>query len=218
MMRNLISRDESLFIFPIENVPQIHGSFYQQPTLDIARQLLGKMLWRRIGDEVVGGIIVETEAYISSVDPASHNHRKPSPRSSVMFGPPGCAYIYAIYGMHHCLNVVTEPEGTSAAVLIRAVMPTHGVERMRQLCPKRQAVNDLAKGPGCLCQAFALTLADNATDLMGNTVWISESPAKAPLSDNIATSPRIGISRGCDLFWRFYLRGNPAVSGPKSMR
>ncbi len=104
--------------------PSLPAAYYHAPTLDLARDLLGKTLWRQTLGGVVAGIIVETEAYILAIDPASHNHRKPSPRSRTMFGLPGHAYVYLTYGMHHCLNVVTEPEGVSAAILVRALMPT----------------------------------------------------------------------------------------------
>ena len=193
--------------------PMPHA-YYEQPTLAIARDLLGKTLWHTDDDGIVGGIIVETEAYISAIDPASHNHRKPAKRSMTMFGPPGHAYIYLTYGMHHCLNVVTEPEGTSAAVLIRAVAPVTGREHMAMRCP-RCAVRDLGKGPGRLCQAFGLSTVQNGLALTGDTLWISETPDTEPLDPaRIATSPRIGISQGIDLPWRFFIREHPAVSGP----
>lgn len=193
--------------------PLAHA-YYEQPTLDLARDLLGKTLWRADTVGVVGGIIVETEAYISAIDPASHNYRKPSKRSMTMFGPPGHAYIYLTYGMHHCLNVVTEPAGASAAVLIRAVGPTAGRDLMAARCP-RCPTRDLAKGPGRLCAAFDLTIAQNGIDLTGDVLWISESPDSDPLDPGqIATSARIGITQGIDLPWRFFIRDHPAVSGP----
>src|SRR5579884_1457925 len=130
-------------------------SYYDQPTLAIARDLLGKTLWRRTEEGVVGGIIVETEAYITAIDPASHNHARPMKRAAAMFGPPGRAYVYFTYGMYHCLNVVTEPEGQSAAVLLRAIQPIFGLElmaRRRGATGSAIAVRDLARGPGRLCQ------------------------------------------------------------------
>lgn len=190
--------------------------YYEGPTLDLARDLVGKTLWRRTPAGIVAGIIVETEAYISAIDPASHNYRRPSKRSATMFGPPGHAYIYLTYGMHHCLNVVTEPTGTSAAVLLRAIAPTHGRDLMAARCP-RSAVRDLGRGPGRLCQALALTVADDGTDLTGPALWLSPTPGFIIAPNQIATSARIGISQGIDLPWRFFLRGHPALSGPAKL-
>jgi len=192
------------------------ASYYNQPTLMLARDLIGKTLWRRDSAGTVAGIIVETEAYISAIDPASHNYRKPSKRSMTMFGEPGRAYVYMTYGMYHCLNVVTEPAGTSAAVLIRAIEPTVGRDIMAARCPSTRNARDLARGPGRLCQALALNRDDNGTDLTGNALWISLTPDAAPFADEqIGTSPRIGISQGQDLLWRFYVLEHRSVSGPK---
>ncbi len=197
--------------------------YFTQPTLDLARDMLGKTLWRRSAAGILGGMIVETEAYISAIDPASHNYRHPSPRAATMFGPPGHAYIYLTYGMYHCLNVVSEPEGQSAAVLIRALSPWHGIDQMQALSPKIARVSDLARGPGRLCRALALSRAQNGADLTGDVLWLSDSRALATHEDRgegyqIATSPRIGISQGTDLLWRFYFKGHPAVSGPTAWR
>jgi DNA-3-methyladenine glycosylase len=194
-------------------------SFYDQPTLAIARDLLGKTLWRRTEEGVVGGIIVETEAYVTAIDPASHNHRRPTKRAAAMYGPPGRAYIYFTYGMYHCLNVVTEPDGQSAAVLLRAIQPTFGLDLMARRRGATSDSRDLARGPGRLCQAFALTLADNRTDFIGETLWISALPDQPSLPNtSIVASPRIGISQGVDLPWRFYIADNASVSGPRLVR
>jgi DNA-3-methyladenine glycosylase len=191
--------------------PPLPAAYYHAPTLDLARDLLGKTLWRRTAEGAVAGIIVETEAYISAIDPASHNYRKPSPRSQTMFGPPGHAYIYFTYGMHYCLNVVTEPEGTSAAILIRALQPMYGTDLVVARCPTT-ARRDLCRGPGRVCRALALTLADDGTDLTGADLWISAISDLPPFE--IGTSLRIGISQGVDLPWRFFIQGNASVSGP----
>ena len=197
--------------------PPLPASFYAQPTLTIARELLGKSLWRRTADGIASGVIVETEAYISAIDPASHNYRRPSPRSTVMFGPPGRAYVYLIYGLYHCLNVVTEPAGSSAAVLIRALAPTAGLELMVRRCPPGRKTRDLARGPGRLCQALDITLAQNGVDLTGDILWISETPGRPALAhERIITATRIGISLGQDLPWRFFVEGEPAVSRGQS--
>jgi len=190
--------------------------YYEQPTLTIARDLLGKTLWRQTEQGTVGGIVVETEAYISAIDPASHNYRKLSKRSAVMFGPPGYAYVYFTYGMYHCFNVVTEPEGASGAVLIRAIAPSYGIDLMTRRCPPTRVLRDLARGPARLCQALDLTTADNGLDMTSDALWLSETAGGNPFTDDqIATSPRIGITLGTDLPWRFFISAHRAVSGPK---
>ncbi|MDQ6748835.1 MAG: DNA-3-methyladenine glycosylase, partial [Candidatus Dormibacteraeota bacterium] len=143
--------------------------FYARPTAEVARGLLGQVLAARRDDHWVGGTIVETEAYLGVGDPASHAHRGPTPRAGVMFGPPGVAYVYFIYGMHHCLNAVTEPEGTGAAVLFRALLPE---------VPAGVAVSPLAepagrlRGPGLVCRALGLTLACNGWDLVAGDLRV----------------------------------------------
>ncbi len=192
--------------------------YYQAPTLVIARDLVGKTLWRRDAAGLVGGVIAETEAYISAVDPASHNYTRPTRRAAVMYGAPGHAYIYQIFGVHYCLNVVTEPEGESAAVLIRALLPTVGIELMASRWPPGRPPRDLARGPGRVCRSLALTVRDNGADLTGDDLWISETPGGPPFGAGaVATSTRIGIARGVDLPWRFFARGSPAVSGPRRL-
>lgn len=196
--------------------PMLSAEYYTQPTLTLAHDLVGKTLWRQTPEGLCGGVIVETEAYISAIDPASHNYRKVSARSAIMFGPPGHAYIYLIYGMYHCLNIVTEPAGASAAVLIRAIAPYHGVEQMRGRCPTTARTTDLARGPGRLCRALGLTLRHNGTALQGPDLWLSETPAHHQVDlTRRATSARIGISQGTDLPWRFFVAGHAAVSGPR---
>jgi DNA-3-methyladenine glycosylase len=191
-------------------------AYYERATLVVARDLLGKVIWRRTGDELVAGTIVETEAYISAIDPASHNYGRPSKRAQVMYGPPGHAYVYLSYGMHYCLNVVTEGVGTSAAVLIRALEPREGIAMMQARRPKVTAVHELARGPANVCRALSLTLADNGVDLTtGEGLWIS-LPDMPSRNLTIAASTRIGISKGTDLPWRFFVVGSPAVSGPRS--
>lgn len=195
-------------------LPPLPRAYYLQPTLLVARDLLGKTLWRRTEEGLVSGIIVETEGYISAIDPAAHNYRKLSPRSAMMFGPAGRAYIYLIYGMYPCLNVVTEREGESAAVLIRAIMPTTGVDLMQRRCPPGRTLRNLARGPGRLCQALGLTVGENGTWLDSATLWISETAGGSPFTQShIATSPRIGITRGTTLPWRYFIAGHTNVSG-----
>ncbi len=193
-------------------LPPLSRDFYARPTLEVARDLLGKTLLRRTPDGLAGGIIVETEAYVSAVDPAAHAYRGLTPRTRTMFGPPGHAYVYFSYGMHSLLNVVTQPEGEAAAVLLRALQPTIGLDVMRARRGPAVAERDLCRGPGRLALALAITLDDNDADLLGDTLWIAETPG-FPADVPIATTPRIGITRATDWPWRFVLAGNPYVSG-----
>ncbi len=186
-------------------------AFYDRPTLVVARDLLGKLLLRRTSEGVAGGVIVETEAYVAAIDPAAHGFRGQTPRNRSMFGGPGVAYVYRSYGIHFCLNAVTEGEGAAAAVLIRAIRPLVGVELMRARRGARITDRDLARGPGRLCQALALTAADDGADLLGTALWIAEAPESIP-APRSATTPRIGISQAADWPWRFVVIGDPYVS------
>jgi DNA-3-methyladenine glycosylase len=173
-------------------------------------------LLRATPEGVSGGVIVETEAYLSAIDPAAHGYLRPTPRTRIMYGPPGFAYIYFSYGMHCCLNISTEPEGMGAAVLIRAIEPAVGLDLIRQRRGEALALRDLARGPGRVCAALGLTLAENGIALTGDTLWLDDQPGLAP-GAVIATSPRVGISVGTDLPWRWYLAGSPYVSGSRAL-
>lgn len=192
-------------------------AFYTRPTLEVARALLGKTLARRTDAGVAAGVIVEVEAYIAAVDAAAHGYGGPTPRTRSMFGPPGRAYVYRSYGMHFCLNIVTEPEGQAAAVLIRALAPSCGLELMRERRGPAISDRDLCRGPGRLCQALAITIGDDGADLCGPDaldLWIAETPgAESGANPPIASSPRIGISKAVELPWRFYISGSRSVSG-----
>ena len=163
----------------------------------LARALIGAQLQVR----GVGGTIIETEAYCRD-DPASHSFRGPTARNASMFGPPGHAYVYRSYGIHLCLNVVGR---RGEAVLIRAIRPEHGVCLMQH----RRPSGPLCAGPGRLCQALAIQITDDGRpfDGRGLTLWPSNGP-----SPQILTGPRIGISRGADLPWRFGLAGAQELS------
>ena len=178
-----------------------------------ARALVGATL--TLDD--VGGRIVETEAY-DREDPASHSFSGQTPRNAAMFGPPGRAYVYRSYGIHWCFNIVCGREGHGAAVLIRAIEPTHGVAAMQA----RRGLEDdrlLCSGPGRLCQALAVTRAHDGLDLARAPFWLEESPAPVDL----VAGPRIGISRGVESPWRFGLAGSrylsrafPKAAAPKA--
>jgi DNA-3-methyladenine glycosylase len=190
---------------------KLSRDFYEQPTVQVAQQLLGKSLVRVHPEGVTTGIILETEAYVGLEDQASHASRGLTPRNAVMFGPAGFAYVYVIYGMHHCLNAVTEREAYPAAVLIRALQPCEGVELMRARRRKHD-VGLLANGPGNLCQAFGIARGLNGIDLCGDVLFVEDqgsSPAE------IVVTTRIGVAYAGawkDKPWRFYLADHPGVS------
>lgn len=176
----------------------------------MARELLGKVLVRRVRATVLEGVIAEVEAYRGDDDPASHAYRGPTRRNQVMFGQPGHAYVYFTYGMHYCLNVTTEPTGQPGAVLIRAAQPVSGIEKMKRLRGTQQ-VKDLANGPGKLTQAFAVTKALNGHDLtLGRKLFIVENDHCEPF--DIASGTRIGVTNGAEKPWRFFIKDNPFVS------
>jgi DNA-3-methyladenine glycosylase len=176
----------------------------------VAKELLGKVLVRKVGHTSLEGIIVETEAYRGYDDAASHAYRGPTRRNRVMFGDPGHAYVYFTYGMHYCLNVTTEPAGQPGAVLIRAVQPVKGTEEMKKR-RKTEHVKDLSNGPAKLTQAFAVTKALNGQDLThARELYIAE--ALRPGKVRITATTRIGIKAGSEKPWRFSIRGNPFVS------
>lgn len=170
---------------------------------------MGKHLIRKWRNSYLIGKIVETEAYIGEDDPACHAARGRTNRNAVMYGPPGFAYIYFIYGMYHCLNVVTREEGFPAAVLIRALEPISGIERMMTF-RKIKIAQNLTNGPGKLCQAFHLDRKQNGTDLCGREVFITKGEIIG--RDQITSSKRIGIKVGVEHPWRFFIKDNSFVS------
>ena len=183
-------------------------AFFARSTLAVARALLGCYLVHDGPGGRTAGRIVEVEAYRGPLDPASHAYRR-TPRSDVMWGPPGTAYVYVSYGSHACMNVVTEPDGRAGAVLVRALEPVAGVALMR----RRRRIDDLrrlASGPGRLTQAMGIALGDNRADLVRGPLYV----ARGPRPRAIAATPRIGISVATDVRWRFVERGSPFLSRP----
>jgi len=189
-------------------------SFYARATVTVARELLGCILARRVpGGEVLRARIVETEAYVGEEDKACHAKAGRTPRTDVMYGPPGVAYVYLTYGMHHLLNAVTEPEGRPAAVLIRAAEPLHGLDRMR--CARgTDRPHLIASGPARLTQAFGLDLRHNREDLRGPLLWVE--PGGPVRERDVATSARIGCQTAPAPWdatpWRWYERGSRFVT------
>lgn len=186
-------------------------SFYTRKTSIVAKDLLGKVLVRRIGRKMLAGTIVETEAYLFN-DSASHSFRGMTERNKVMFGKGGFLYIYFTYGMHYCANIVTFKEGIGEAVLIRAVEPKNGMNVMlknRSMIYEQNLIKT-TNGPAKLAQAFALTKEQSGTDLTGSAIYIT-SGETVPKS-KIVTTTRIGISTAKEKKLRFYIIDNPWVS------
>jgi DNA-3-methyladenine glycosylase len=183
------------------------ASFYDRPVVEVARELVGCVVEHR----GMAGLIVETEAYHQS-EPACHAFVGLTARTRVLFGEPGVAYVYRSYGIHALLNAVCEPAGVGAAVLIRALQPLRGTQRMRAL-RGRQPLQELCSGPGKLTQALGIELSENSTSLVWGPVKIF--PPEKQLSDvQIVRGSRIGITRATELPWRFCLAGNRHVSRP----
>ena len=184
--------------------------FYARPPVVVARALLGRLLVCDLGRTRVAGRIVEVEAYGGARDPASHAFRGPTARNRTMFGPPGHAYVYFTYGMHHCLNVVTGAPGRAGAVLIRALEPVAGLVAMAR---RRGGVpwERLTRGPGCVARALGLTRTHDGIDLTRGPLWLGAVAGRRG-GRPVVESPRIGITRGVARRWRFYLDGHPCVS------
>ncbi|HEY6679126.1 MAG TPA: DNA-3-methyladenine glycosylase [Actinomycetota bacterium] len=185
-------------------------SFFARPSPEVGPDLLGRILVRKVGDgRLLTARIVEAEAYQED-DPASHSFRGRTNRTEVMFGPPGHAYVYFTYGMHHCMNVVTGSTGEGSAVLLRAAEPLEGLEEMA----RRRGTNDpraLCSGPGRLCQALGIDRAENGLDLVrGRLLWLLEGAPVAP--STISVGPRVGITSGTERPWRFSVQGDRFVS------
>lgn len=182
--------------------------FLQGDVETAARRLLGCTLARELDGRKFIARIVETEAYHQN-DAASHSYKGRTPRTDIMFGPPGFLYVYFTYGMHYCMNVVTGPEGEGSAVLIRAVEPLSGEEGMRQ---RRRGLSGtlLTNGPAKACQALGIDKALNGHDLSRPPFMLHIRPPVLP--HDIVQTTRIGISQAKDKPWRFYIAGNPYVS------
>ncbi|MGE5242631.1 MAG: DNA-3-methyladenine glycosylase [Betaproteobacteria bacterium] len=198
-------------------------AFYERPTLDVAADLLGKVLVHERRGVRTSGVIVEVEAYIGESDPACHAAPGPTARNQPLYGVPGHAYVYLNYGIHALMNVVTEPEGCPAAVLIRALDPLEGAAVMRRRRARRAkgrrpgpvelAAHELCRGPGNLTMAMGITLAENRLDLLGGRLFVEDRGIDAGC---IVWSRRIGINVGTEHPWRASIAGHPAVSGRAS--
>jgi DNA-3-methyladenine glycosylase len=188
-------------------------AFYDRSPLLVARAVLGRLLVHDGPGGRVSGRIVEVEAYRGADDPASHAWRGPTPRNAAMFGQPGHAYVYFTYGMHHCLNLVTQPRGRASAVLVRALEPVDGLPLMR----RRRGAGDearLARGPGNVARALGLTRVHDGLDLTRGPLWLSDLPPERS-GRRVARSGRVGIRVAGERPWRFLLAGHPCVSAPR---
>ncbi|HET6362556.1 MAG TPA: DNA-3-methyladenine glycosylase [Gemmatimonadota bacterium] len=190
-------------------------SFYDRDTLVVARELLGCLLVHEKGGERVSGRIVEVEAYHGEEDPACHAAAGLTARTAPLYGKPGFGYVYRIYGMYYCFNVVTRAEGHPSAVLVRALEPAEGLDTMRARRAARRRTpeatldeRDLASGPGKLCDALGITLAQNRADLLRSPLRVE--PGETP--EAVVWTPRVGITVGTDRFWRCFVKGSSYVS------
>ena len=188
----------------------LNENFYRDDTIEIARNLLGTLLVHFSPEGLTSGIIVETEAYLSQGDPACHAARGKTKRNAAMFGPPARAYVYFIYGNHYCFNVVTNEVGIGEAVLIRALEPVEGLHLMQKRRGKGQKKTNLTSGPGKLCQAMGINSKHNGYSLLEYPLFITAGTSSEDFS--IGVSGRIGINKGQDKQWRFFIKGNPFVS------
>lgn len=201
-------------------------AFYDRATLEVARDLLGKVLVHNRRGALTSGVIVEVEAYIGESDPACHAAPGLTRRNEPLYGPPGYAYVYLNYGIHALVNIVTEPAGSPAAILIRALDPLDGVPTMRRRRGRAMKgrrsrssgggvpTSELCRGPGNLTMAMGITLEDNRVDLVGDRLFVEDVEHDVAIAPGrVSWGPRIGIRVGAERPWRVWIAGHPAVSG-----
>jgi len=202
--------------------PRLPRDFFNRDARTVARELLGKLLVRREGRNLLAGRVVECEAYLGAEDPAAHAFAGRTERNAVLFGPPGHAYVYFIYGNHYCTNVSCMPAGNAGCVLLRALEPVLGVRTMAEArhvpivaAPTLAQRRLISSGPGRLSQALGITRArDNGKDLtgMGSDLWFADDSYSVA---QVRTTPRIGVTKAADRPLRFIITGNPFVSGTR---
>jgi len=209
------------FISPPTPPPRtpLSREFYDRDPRRVSRELLGKVLVRKEGKQVRTGRIVEVEAYLGENDPAAHSFAGRTPRNAIVFGPPGHAYVYFIYGNHYCLNVSCLPDGVAGGILFRAVEPLAGIEEMARLrglsINSPRDLRKLTSGPGRLAEAFGITRErDNGKDLTkaSSDLFIADDGYRVR---RVLTTPRIGITKAAERPLRYVIAGNEFVSGPK---
>jgi DNA-3-methyladenine glycosylase len=200
----------------------LRRNFFNRDAATVARELLGKLLIRRQGRNLLAGRLVETEAYLGQSDPAAHAYSGRTARNFVLFGPPGQAYIYFIYGNHYCLNVSCMPEGQGEGVLFRAMQPVFGVETMARArgielppAPRETQLRMISSGPGRMCEAMSITRdRDNNKDLTSRAsdLWLADDSFQP---ERVTATPRIGITKAVEHPLRFTVARNPFVSGKR---
>ena len=186
-------------------------SFFDRPVLEVAPDLLGRLVVHRTEDGTVTARLTEVEAYDGPNDPGSHAFRGRSKRNGTMFGPPGHVYVYFTYGMHYCMNLVCGPPGMPTGILLRAAEITDGVELARKRRPTAKSDRELARGPARLVESLAVTRGEDGADICDDgplTVHQGAPPAK----ELIRTGPRVGLRDAPDFPWRFWIDGDPTVS------
>jgi len=206
----------------LHNVPRLTRDFFARDAIAVARELLGKLLVRREGRALLAGRVVEAEAYLGAADPAAHAYNGWTPRNAVLFGPPGHAYVYFIYGTHYCTNVSCRRDGHGGGVLLRALAPVAGIEAMAAARgitlaadPTPSQLRQISSGPGRLSQALGITRdRDNGKDFTAarSDLWFADDgyrPAR------IAATPRIGVTKAAEELLRFVISGNRFASGPR---
>ncbi len=191
-------------------VPSIIDKLNKMDTVKVARELLGHYLCHQTPAGLISGIIVETEAYLSRNDPACHAASGKTRRNETMFGPPGIAYVYFIYGIYYCFNVVTGSSGTGEAVLIRSVKPVSGIDIMKKKRGMNCELQKLANGPGKLCIAFGIDKKHDGHNLKKEPLFLAENKKRGMI--NVTVAPRIGVSAGKDKLFRYYISGSQYVS------
>ncbi len=198
-----------------DNNQKLSKKFYNGELLQTAKNLLGKIIVRKLRNHLLAGRIVEVEAYDGSVDEAAHSFKGITERTKVMFQEGGCLYVYFTYGAHYCANIVTGKQGEGKAVLIRAVEPLNHFNILAKNRFSKNTLNDkekfnLTNGPGKFCKAFSIDKTNNGTDLLSDKIYLLNN--RKINSRNIIETKRIGITKSVDLPWRFYIKENPYVS------
>jgi DNA-3-methyladenine glycosylase len=217
----MVNRDQE-FGLRLRDATVLPREFYNRDPVMVARELLGKLLIRREGRKLLAGRIVEDEAYLGADDPAAHAYSGRTPRNAVLFGPPGYAYVYFIYGNHYCLNVSCMREGYGGGVLLRAMEPVAGVDAMaeargleRHALIRPSQLRLISSGPGRMAEAMDITRErDNAKDVTSrrSDLWFADDGYRP---EKILATPRIGITKAVDEPLRFVVAGNPYVSGKR---
>ena len=201
---------------------RLRREFFARDAVTVARELLGKLLVRREGKRLLAGRIVEDEAYLGAIDPAAHAYNGRTPRNAVLFGPPGHAYVYFIYGNHYCTNVSCTPAGDGGGVLLRALEPVFGLQAMAAarglewpLPPRISQLRLISSGPGRMSEALGITRArDNGKDLTDrqSDLWLADDGYSV---ERMMTTTRVGIKKAVNEPLRFVIAGNAFVSGPR---